>query len=75
MIVKNRSSTTWTTAQVAGIHFPIRSGATASPMVSQTNANAKASRHGPSTGTIILSTTAMPVIASEPPIQTGVSIQ
>ena len=44
-------------------------------MVSQTNANAKASRHGPSTGTIILSTTAMPVIASEPPIQTGVSIQ
>jgi hypothetical protein len=44
-------------------------------MVTQMNANAKTSRHAPSTGTISSSTTAMAVIASEPPIQTGVSTQ
>lgn len=44
-------------------------------MVSQTNANAKAGRHMPCTGTISSSTTAIAVIESEPPIQTGVSTQ
>ena len=43
--------------------------------MSQMKAKTKASRHAPSTGTISRSTAAVPVIASEPPIQTGVSIQ
>ena len=44
-------------------------------IVSQMNAKTNTSRQAPSTGTISRSIAAVPVIASDPPIQTGVSIQ
>ena len=73
---ENRApSATRAMAPVAGTNRPSRIGRMAAPTEIHTNASAKARRPAWPRGERNCSVTVIAVIASEPPIQIGVSIQ
>ena len=73
--MKPPSRITRVAAPTAGTIRPSRSGIAAAPAQAQTNTPAAAHAAGPWSGATKRPTTVIAVIASEPPIQSGVSTQ